>query len=252
MREKLFTYVRWAMVSLTSIVMLILIGYGAQELLISNTFLDDEVQGPSVKFSDYEAYKNVDLTKKDNETEKYKKMFQEVFFDSSQEILANVSTYALTTGQSEVNKDKFEEYLFKSVSAYDYKVKISYIKQLATQTEDLVDYATTFKDDKTKNVIVWTSFLDWFSYDFDEQLNAQKVSGFEVLEESQYSKIESIIMALLVLILFTMMLLLIKIEENTQVCDTLCCEISEEENDDVEVSDEAFENSEESVEDKKV
>ena len=249
MREKLFTYVRWAMVSLTSIVMLILIGYGAQELLISNTFLDDEVQGPSVKFSDYEAYKNVDLTKKDNETEKYKKMFQEVFFDSSQEILANVSTYALTTGQSEVNKDKFEEYLFKSVSAYDYKVKISYIEQLAIQTEDLVAYATTFKDDKSKNVIVWTGFLDWFSYDFDEQLNAQEVNGSEVLEESQSSKIESIRMALIVLILFTMMLLLIKIEENTEVCDTLCCETSEE---DEEVSDEAFDNSEESIEDKKV
>lgn len=215
MKEKFFKFVRWMMISITSIAMLVVIGLGVEKFLEFGVTTDKE---PKVEFSNFKEFKNTNLTNTTNKVDnsllaKKQEMFQEVFYENSKNILANISKYSVLTNQKNANAQRLEEYLFKQVSNYNYDLRASYIKQLSLETENLLDYAEEAKEDSTKKAIEWTDFLNWFHYDFEDQLNSKTdMKKVEKVEASSADVFTVYMLVLVTLALFSIMLQLLRIE----------------------------------------
>jgi hypothetical protein len=226
MKKTLLTVVRWVGLSVASIAMLAVLGGGLVALL-KFTGAQGDVKAPKVEFYDFKTFKNFvpdleDDTKNALLRQTERDAFYKDFDTNYAIILKNITHYAKSVNQSAVDPQSLEKYLFDSLSRYDYKLKTSYIEQLAVQTKKLVAYGEEIQGGSTAKTIEWVDFLNWFEKDFEAQLLAEldkrETDRTEVvsIEASVFTLAVSIGAIFLVSMLFIMMLLLLKIETNTR------------------------------------
>ena len=226
MKKTLLTVVRWVGLSVASVAMLAVLGGGLIALL-KFTGAQGDVKTPKVEFYDFKTFKNfVPDVKDDAKNAMLRQTERDAFykdFDTNYAIiLKNITHYAQSVNQSAVDPQSLEKYLFDSLSMYDYKLKTSYIEQLAVQTTKLVAYGEDIQDGSTAKTIAWVDFLNWFAKDFEAQLLAEldkrETDKTEVvsIQTSVFTLVVGVGIIFLVSMLFVMMLLLLKIETNTR------------------------------------
>lgn len=226
MEKMFYTFVRWVGLSVASVAMLAVIGGG---VMICQQFTDvqGDIQTPEVAFNDFKAFKNYVPDAKDNTEDalilkEKKDLFYKNFDKQYTVILENISSYAKSVNQVPVNTKSLEEYLFKLLSKYDYDLRVSYLQQLAEETENLAAYGDEIKEGAVQKTIEWTSFLNWFENDFDSQLlaeldkRAMNETDVITIESSMFTMLVVIGITFVVLMFLIMMLLLLKIEANTR------------------------------------
>ncbi len=163
MKEKLFILVRWTGMSIATISMIVVITCTVKMFLPLEGAVENEIEVPAVEFVEFAAFKNYSVDKSTNVTDASSKLkqeqseFQENFFKHYKVIYTNLKEYARYVDQSGL-----EEYLFKLVSKYDYRLRTSYMKQLSVESKNLMQYGEASRADITKKIINWESFLDWF------------------------------------------------------------------------------------------
>lgn len=218
------TFLRFTGLSAVFIVMLVVV---VAELTSFKHFfnsMDTEANAPKVEFNNFKSYKNATSDEQTNNTDdllqKQKQaLFQKQFFEQYKEIFNNISSYAKATNQRTVNDRGLEEYLFDKASRYNYDLRTSYIKQLSVESKNLEAYASELKNNANNKAIEWTDFLNWFSYDFETQLQEEeaRVAANTMTEDASKAELLHLMeKSLMVLISAIMMLFLIKIEANTR------------------------------------
>lgn len=189
MLKSLFPHIRFMGKVVASIVVLIAIVIGGVAYLGLSNSSNGGTGEPVVKFSDFEGYVNSKIEVRSNkELKAQKENFHNEFFKNFQLILKNISIYSKATNQAEANSQSLEEHLFTIVSKYDYDLRSSYLTQLVKGTSNLVSYSEVVATDNTKSKIRWTDFLNWFTSDFDYQLNnSSTITEYVTIESTQFT-----------------------------------------------------------------
>ena len=229
MKEKFFTLVRWAGMSIATISMIVVVTCSVKIFLPLVGAVENEIEVPVVEFAEFAAFKNYSVEKSTHVTDESSQLkkeqseFQENFFKHYKDIYTNLKEYARYVDQSNVDERGLEEYLFKLISKYDYKFRTAFMQQLSVESKNLTVYGEESRADVTKKIINWESFLDWFSNDFESQLqaNATQIDGTETSAHMgiSSSKLMTLAASYVVVMFFTIMLFLIKIERNTRKSD---------------------------------
>lgn len=216
MKEKYFALVRMGALVVASLGMIIVVAGVLSELTSHKISAMTVSNEPAVEFSNFKEFKNSvpeEETKVDTDTlNKEKEIFQAAFFKSSQEVYSNLSKYALSLEQSTINQDRFDEYLFDLVFKYEHDLRLVYLEQLSQASSELLSYAEDVKSNNAK-VIDWNEFLDWFSYDFDDQLQAKEMKNVNEDTTNMFLNRDTLILFVLLLIV----ILQLRIEENTSI-----------------------------------
>lgn len=229
MKEKLFTLVRWTGMSIATISMIVVVTCTVKMFLPLVDAVENEIKVPAVEFVEFAAFKNYSVDKSTDVADASSKLkqeqseFQENFFKHYKVIYTNLKEYARYVDQSNVDERGLEEYLFKLVSKYDYRLRTAYMQQLSVESKNLMEYGEESRADITKKIINWESFLDWFSNDFESQLQANSTK-MENSETSTYmgfssTKLMRLGASYLVVMFFIIILFLVKIERNTRKND---------------------------------
>jgi len=229
MKEKLFTLVRWTGMSIATISMIIVVTCTVRMFLPLVGAMENEMEVPTVEFAEFAAFKNYSVEKSISVTDESSKLgqeqseFQENFFKYYKDIYTNLKEYARYVDQNNVDERGLEEYLFKLISKYDYKFRTAYMQQLSVESKNLMAYGEESRADVTKKIINWESFLDWFSNDFESQLqaNAAQIESTKTSAHMGFSssKLMNLAASYMVIMFFIIILFLIKIERNTRKSD---------------------------------
>ena len=203
MKEKYFASVRMFVFIVSALGMIMVVGGVVSDLSNSGATLSNKSNNPEVKFSDFKEFKNytapVEVKMSASELKKEQDKFHGAFLKHSQNAFTDISKYSLALSQDKLNQDRFDEYLFKLLTQYDMDLRISYLEQLSAASSALVKYADEVNSDRDKKTILWSEFLDWFSNDFNDQLQTEDE---EVVDENIFlSKEMLVIFMLLVIIL---------------------------------------------------
>lgn len=230
MKEKLFTMVRWTGVSIATISMIVVVTCTVKAFYPLAGIVENEVEVPAVEFAEFAAFKNYSVEKsanalnEDNKLKQEQSEFQENFFKDYKVIYTNLKEYARYVDQSNVDERGLEEYLYKLISKYDYKLRTAYMQQLSVESKNLMVYGEESRADITKKIINWESFLDWFSNEFESQIQASsakvkssKVDTYIGVSSDKLIKLGS---SYVVLMFFIIILFLMKIERNTRKDDS--------------------------------
>ena len=153
----------------------------------------------------------------------------------SAEIATMINRYAIEVGQQGVTVDDIFKYIKQVKRRYDEDTFYLFKNQLKDGLNKLIDYGKSFKNSKEDEdyAIKWEEFIIWFKEDFDNQLAKEKekynssVNRLERLRSEKMNKafeaktklfslLSTMGIALIVFILFTMILVLFKIEFNTR------------------------------------
>jgi CHASE3 domain sensor protein/mono/diheme cytochrome c family protein len=172
----------------------------------------------------------------DTSTQKEEKSDFEKMLDS---ITSNINIYAGTVGQDGVAREFLQTLIEGEIAPYGQEQQSSYLSQLITMTQKLVEYGKNYEEAKKTSekteleAIKWRSVIERFTVQFHqtilEESNKIKQAEQEYARQLAYkesSAIEAQLKlitvlgvvgaALLSFILLTMMLVLIKIEKNTR------------------------------------
>ncbi|MDQ7042454.1 MAG: hypothetical protein Q9M34_02880 [Sulfurimonas sp.] len=198
MKEKYSMLVRMITVAIVSLGIIIITAGVISEATKPDVVSDTKTSTPKVSFADYKDFRNyvapeVDIAQLKKEQER----FNSAFFEYSQKIYSNISKYSHALNQGEIDNEAFDEYLFNSILKYDIDKRISYLKQLSSESKALLDYEKEVNENPDNKIILWQDFLDWFSKDFNNQLNSQST---EVVDEKQFLRIDMLLILMLFII----------------------------------------------------
>ena len=216
MTKDLFSFVKSTGVWVVSLVMLIAIIGAVTACLKVENIVSGEVKTPKVEFSDYASFTNRvvnDLTNTDaiKDEQEY---YQDKFFEIFPTILKNITEYANITNQGSINPDAFEEHLFNAIIKFDVDMRVSYLEQLAEESGNLLDYGEKVEGDTDKKIIEWIDFLDWFTNDFEDQLETNiEISESPYIQSSILTKVIVGGAIILVFMLFLMIMLFLQREK---------------------------------------
>ena len=247
MKEKLLTMVRWTGVSIATISMIVVVTCTVKAFFPLVNVAENEVETPTVEFAEFAAFKNYSVENSanaedaDNKLKQEQSEFQENFFKYYKLIYTNLKEYSRYVDQSNVDERGLEEHLFKLISKYDYTLRTAYMKQLSDESKNLMAYGEESRADVTRKIIDWKSFLDWFSNDFESQLQANSLKA-ENSETSQHMGLSSdrlmkLGSSYVALMVFIIILYLIKIERNTRKDDLVIKTDDAEKEESVEVEE---------------
>ena len=213
MSKNYFALVRFMGKVVASVVVLIAIAGGIVSYLEIGDNNSANANMPSVKFSDFEEYKNSGKKElSDAELRALKDNFNEEFFNNFELIAKNISIYTDATKQVRANEGRLEEKLFMIVSKYDYPLRTAFLTQLLKETNNLVEYSEVMATDDTKAKIEWTDFMNWFIQDFKYQAHNNNVSEtkYITIEASTFEKSAIAGIIIIVIMLSIMMSLLLR------------------------------------------
>ena len=153
----------------------------------------------------------------------------------SAEIATTINRYAIEVGQEGVTTDDIFKFIKQVKNRYDEDTFELFKTQLKDSLSKLLDYGKSFKNsnEDINYAIKWQDYLVWFKEDFSNQLEQEKekynssVNRLERLRSEKMNKafeaktklfslLSTMGIALIVFILFTMILVLFKIEFNTR------------------------------------
>lgn len=238
MKEKCIAFARMVTVTVVSLGMIMIIAGVISEVSSVDVAISKKFNEPKVSFNDYKEFRNSHLNNQmsDDEIKENQIKFQDAFFKYSSTIFSNLSNYSTTLKQGKINQDRFEEYLFNYVLQYDVKTRIMYLEELASESTKLYSYLDEIEEDKQKTIIFWDDFFNWFSADFNYQLE----------ESNEVQVHKNIFLTTDMLIIFILLLIsieLIRLNSRTTTKEEACTEATEttpsnEDTQDVEVIEE--------------
>lgn len=228
MKDKYFASVRMFVFVVSALGMIMVVGGVVSDLSKSGVTLSNKSSNPEVKFSDFKEFKNytapVAVKVSASELKKEQDRFHGAFLKHSQSIFTDISKYSLALSQDKLNQDRFDEYLFKLLTQYDMDLRISYLEQLSAASSALVKYADEVNSDRDKKIILWSEFLDWFSNDFNDQLETKDE---EVVAENIFLSKEMIVIFMLLVII--LLLARFEVGSTTEEAQETDNDVSEEE-----------------------
>lgn len=233
MESKFFKIVRWISLSFATLAIVVIVLGALKAASEISSSADTIVKEPKMMFSDIqkevqEESPEVDSPEttadmnyvegaKTEETE-----FDKNFNKDFEIIKNNLIKYTQITEQQEVNEDGLRKYMINNISDYNEDLQMSYTKQLAGQTNVLVNYGTTQKNNNAK-ALGWPQFVEGFTKQYrtkiaDEHDRIESEQAAAMMDKaSALITIYAIGAAALVFMFFTMMLVLLRIESNTRV-----------------------------------
>lgn len=139
-------------------------------------------------------------------------------------IVSALDTFAEQTAQEKVRRDGLENYLIKQTPELQGDTYLEFLSSFAKEAEDLAGRAPQIArlpvDDPAYTR--WQDFVTWFVTSYMEQYRAEQVRIQQERAEQAAGRIEALTTlgtaasAFLIFVFFTMILLLVKIEENTR------------------------------------
>lgn len=153
----------------------------------------------------------------------------------SAQLAGSINKYSLLVDQNGTNSDEIYNYMHGIENRLDYRYFEAYKKQLKSALDEMMHYANTLIVNKEdiRYAIDWREYLSWSLKDFKGQISIERVkyqNSVDTIERKKaakerradearakfYATATILGITLIVFILFTIILVLFKIEANTR------------------------------------
>jgi hypothetical protein len=240
--RRFFTLVRWFGLIVTSIALGIAVIAAISGLLKLFHHPNTSVHTPTVTYGDFRraiapeqssADRNNDTTLQQKQAEAAKAMaeaeFEKQLKPHLDAIVANITAYADNLGQAKPDAKALGDYVRTNMqqalrATDDHSLQWSYVSGLEKATHDLAADASRLSklDPSDPNRVRWDAFIDWFTSQYKHQLSVelQRISAerMETIagKEAAPALFYAAASAFGIFLVFTLLLLLLRIELNTR------------------------------------
>jgi hypothetical protein len=240
--RRFFTIVRWFGLIITSIALAIAVITAIDGLLKLFHYPNNTVRIPPVTYADFRptigseqpsATRNPDPTLQQKQAEAAKAAaeaeFEKQLKPHLDAIVGNISTYADTLGQAKPDPKALGDYVRTNMQQVlrltgDQSLQWNYVSGLEKATHDLAADASRLSklDPSDPNRVRWNIFIDWFTDQYKQRLNAelQRINVERIETNAGAAAAPALFFgaasAFGIFVVFTLLLLLLRIELNTR------------------------------------